>query len=59
MPGLRFANLASDGRLLDHARREARRLMADDPDLSLSQNRRLARAIAERYADRERRFGIG
>jgi ATP-dependent DNA helicase RecG len=59
IPGLRFADLASDGKLLDHARREARRLVADDPELSLAKNRTFARVIAERYADRERRFGIG
>jgi len=59
IPGLRFADLARDGELLEHARGEARRLVAEDPDLSLPQNRGFARAIAERFADRERRFGIG
>ncbi|TDJ48636.1 MAG: ATP-dependent DNA helicase RecG, partial [Gemmatimonadetes bacterium] len=59
VPGLRFADLTADGELLEHARRTARRLVTDDPDLARGANRRLARAIAERYADRERRFGIG
>ncbi len=59
VPGLRFADLTTDGELLEHARRTARRLVTDDPDLARGANRRFARAIAERYADRERRFGIG
>ncbi|MDH3298583.1 MAG: ATP-dependent DNA helicase RecG, partial [Gemmatimonadota bacterium] len=59
VPGLRFANLATDVELLEHARRVARKLVAEDPDLSLGPNRQFARAIAERYEDRERRFGIG
>jgi ATP-dependent DNA helicase RecG len=59
VPGLRFADLSMDGELLEHARHAARRLVAKDPELSQGANRRFARAIAERYADRERRFGIG
>jgi ATP-dependent DNA helicase RecG len=59
VPGLRFADLTTDGKLLEHARRTARGLVTDDPDLARGENRRFARAIAERYADRERRFGIG
>ncbi|MFQ5529425.1 MAG: ATP-dependent DNA helicase RecG [Gemmatimonadota bacterium] len=59
VPGLRFADLATDGELLEHARVEARRLVSEDPELTLERNRGFARAIAELYADRERRFGIG
>lgn len=59
VPGLRFADLARDLDLLEHARRRARALAQDDPELGQSRNRRFARVIAERYAERERRFGIG
>jgi ATP-dependent DNA helicase RecG len=59
VPGLRFAELSIDGDLLEHARRRARALVAEDPDLSRRPNRGFARAIAEHYAERERRFGIG
>jgi ATP-dependent DNA helicase RecG len=59
VPGLRFADLSTDGELLENARNAARALVAEDPDLGRGPNRRFARAIAERYADRERRFGIG
>ncbi|MEE8486964.1 MAG: ATP-dependent DNA helicase RecG [Gemmatimonadota bacterium] len=59
VPGLQFADLSTDYELLEHARSAARRLLAEDPDLSQGPNRRFARAIAERYADSERRFGIG
>jgi ATP-dependent DNA helicase RecG len=59
IPGLRFADLATDGDLLEHARRRARSVVEEDPDLSHKQNRAFARAFMERYADRERRFGIG
>jgi len=59
VPGLRFADLSSDLDLLDDARRRARRLVAQDPELSQTRHRRFARVVAERYAERERRFGIG
>lgn len=59
VPGLRFADLSTDGELLENARTAARHMVADDPELSQGSNRRFARAIKERYADRERRFGIG
>ncbi|TFG63888.1 MAG: ATP-dependent DNA helicase RecG [Gemmatimonadales bacterium] len=59
VPGLRFADLSTDGELLENARSAARRLVAEDPELARGSNRRFARVIAERYADRERRFGIG
>jgi len=59
LPGLRFADLARDLDLLEHARRRARALAEEDPELGRPPNRRFARVIAERYAERERRFGIG
>jgi ATP-dependent DNA helicase RecG len=59
VPGLRFADLARDLDLLMHARRRARALAEEDPELGRPPHRRFARVIAERYAERERRFGIG
>jgi ATP-dependent DNA helicase RecG len=59
VPGLRFADLSSDLDLLDDARQRARRVVEQDPELSQTRHRRFARVVAERYADRERRFGIG
>jgi ATP-dependent DNA helicase RecG len=59
VPGLRFADLSSDVDLLEDARRRARRLVEDDPELARTPHRRFARVIAERYAERESRFGIG
>jgi len=59
VPGLRFADLSRDLDLLEHARVRARALIDEDPDLGRPRNRRFGRVIAERYAERERRFGIG
>ena len=59
VPGLRFADLSRDLDLLEHARRKARKLMEEDPGLGRPAHRRFARIVAERYADRERRYGIG
>lgn len=59
VPGLRFADLSRDADLLEHARRRARAVADEDPDLGRPEHRRFARVIAERYAERERRFGIG
>lgn len=59
VPGLRHADLSTDLDLLEHARRRARELVDEDPELSRPSSRRFRRIIAERYAERERRFGIG
>ncbi|MGD8495677.1 MAG: ATP-dependent DNA helicase RecG, partial [Gemmatimonadales bacterium] len=59
VPGLRFADLSSDLDLLEDARRRARGLVDEDPELSRGPHRRFSRVIAERYAERESRFGIG
>jgi len=59
VPGLRFADLSRDLDLLRHAQRRARAVAEDDPELGRPPHRRFARVIAERYAERERRFGIG
>ncbi|MFQ5745995.1 MAG: ATP-dependent DNA helicase RecG [Gemmatimonadota bacterium] len=59
VPGLRFADLERDADLFDDARRRARAIVADDPELAKGPNRPLARFLAERYADAQALYGIG
>ena len=56
---LRFARLERDGDLVAHARRRARRVVAEDPDLEAAEHRELATRLAERYGDAEKLYGVG
>ncbi len=56
---LRFADLERDRRLLDEARNRARRIVADDPELSGSEHAEIRRELEERYAGREALYQIG
>ncbi len=56
---LRFADLERDRDLLDEARRRARRIVEEDPSLSASAHRGLARELEERYAGREALYQVG
>ncbi|MFQ5888468.1 MAG: ATP-dependent DNA helicase RecG [Gemmatimonadota bacterium] len=58
-PQLRFADLAGDAALLEVARRRARAIVAEDPELGRLPHRRFARELAERYARHEALYGIG
>jgi len=52
---LRIANLATDGRILDEARKEALRLVDEDPHLEKQENRRVRETYQKRYRER---FGL-
>ena len=49
MPPLRIADLQRDSALLDEARRDARALIAQDPQLRNSELERLRRMVGKRY----------
>ncbi len=59
VPELRFADLERDGELVADARRRARALVDDDPELSRPEHRELATRLAERYGDREELYEVG
>jgi len=56
---LRFADLERDRKLLEDARRRARAIVADDPELQASGHAELAREMEERYAGREALYQVG
>ena len=56
---LRFADLERDRRLLDDARRRAREIVADDPELTAAEHAEIRRELEERYAGREALYQIG
>jgi ATP-dependent DNA helicase RecG len=49
LPPLRIADLLRDQALLEEARRDAKTLIAADPDLSLEQHAKLRRMTMTRY----------
>jgi len=51
LPPFRIANLATDGELLDEARRDAQVLIAADPGLSQPEHARLRRMTVVRYGE--------
>jgi ATP-dependent DNA helicase RecG len=59
VPELRFADLEEDRRLVWEARKRARRIVEEDPELEKPDHRDLARRMAERYGDRERLYEVG
>ena len=52
LPELAVANLARDGDLLSLAQTEARRILAEDPDLRRPEHRGLVKALEERWEGR-------
>ena len=56
---LRFADLERDRRLLDDARRRAREIVANDPELRDPAHADLSRELEERYAGREALYQVG
>jgi ATP-dependent DNA helicase RecG len=59
VPALRFAELDRDRQLLEDARRRAREIVAEDPDLARPRNRRLGRELTELYGGREELYRVG
>jgi ATP-dependent DNA helicase RecG len=55
VPLLSYANLARDGDLLELARDDARKILHEDPDLSLDVHQPLRACLEERW---ERRLGF-
>jgi ATP-dependent DNA helicase RecG len=51
LPEFRVANLLTDGRLLEEARREAMALVGRDPRLRLPEHRALREALVARWRD--------
>ncbi|MDX1396086.1 MAG: ATP-dependent DNA helicase RecG [Gemmatimonadota bacterium] len=56
---LRFADLERDRDLLEEARRRARAIVDDDPELAHRAHADLARELEERYAGREAMYQVG
>ncbi len=56
---LRFARPRRDADLVAHARRRARAVVADDPDLERPEHRDLATRLAERFGEAEKLYGVG
>jgi ATP-dependent DNA helicase RecG len=57
VPGFRFADLVRDGELLSVARRLARQVIDDDPELR--EHPRLRQLLVQRYGERVRLFHTG
>jgi ATP-dependent DNA helicase RecG len=58
-PVLRFADLMRDEALLAAAQRDARALIADDPELEREGSRRIRETLDERYRERLAMYGVG
>ena len=58
-PELRFAELERDSDLLEHAWRQARKLVARDPKLERQEHRQFARDLVERYGRSEALYEVG
>jgi len=58
-PVLRFADLLADEDLLIVAQREAREVIARDPELSIPEHARIRHQLEGRYRDRLEMFGVG
>ncbi len=56
---LRFADLLRDEDLVIAAQREARALVADDPEIGRPEHRRIRELLEERYSDRLDLYGVG
>jgi ATP-dependent DNA helicase RecG len=56
---LRFADLERDRGLLEDARRRAREIVEEDPELGRPAHRELGRELEERYAGREALYQVG
>jgi ATP-dependent DNA helicase RecG len=56
---LRFADLERDRSLLEDARRRAREIVANDPELKAPAHTDLGRELEERYAGREALYQVG
>ena len=59
VPELRFADLERDAELVADARRRARAIVSEDPELARPEHRELATRLAERYGDREELYEVG
>jgi ATP-dependent DNA helicase RecG len=59
VPELRFADLEEDRRLVAHARRRAREIVDEDPELKRPEHRDLGTRLTERWGDREQLYGVG
>ena len=58
-PVLRFADLMEDEDLLELAQREARAIIAEDPELELAPHRSVHAQLHGRYRDRLEMYGVG
>jgi ATP-dependent DNA helicase RecG len=58
-PILSFADLSRDEDLLREAQARARRLIAEDPELSAGGNRPLGELLQKRHQEKLRLFGVG
>ena len=58
-PVLRFADLMSDEDLLVEAQRDARALVAADPDLEAPEHERIRSHLHDRYRHRLEMYGVG
>jgi ATP-dependent DNA helicase RecG len=58
-PVLRFADLLQDEDLLALAQREARSVVAADPELEAAEHRRIRAQLHGRYRDRLEMYGVG
>jgi ATP-dependent DNA helicase RecG len=58
-PALRFADLMRDEALLAVAQRDARALVAEDPELEREGSRRIRETLDERYRERLAMYGVG
>jgi len=51
LPSLEIANIFTDGNILEIARKEAKEIISEDPDLSKYENQKLKKVFLEKYSN--------